>query len=171
MNGSRRFDGIQIGLNNFAGGYGGIGDRFIPTPSAHPNNQAIRVRGVQIGIFNDSGNMGPMSLPADPSQPPARVASYRDSERISTQAEDLQSPGQEYIGIQLGIANFADRIRGIQIGTLENRANEVHGIQIGIFRNYAGTLHGVQIGLINIAGNGLILPMIDQGLPIINAAF
>ena len=168
MNGARRFAGIQVGLANFAGGCSGIGEiHFPPVSSVTDTDLSVRLRGIQIGLFNDSGNKGPMSLPNEESIPPIRVTTRRESEQrvVPTQRR------YDYSGIQFGVANFADRIRGVQIGTLVNEADEVHGLQIAIFKNYARVLHGVQIGLINIAGNGLILPMIDQGLPIINAAF
>jgi len=175
MNGARRFAGIQLGLANFAGGCSAIGEvHFPPVSSVTDTDQSVRLRGVQIGLFNDSGNKGPMSLPPDESAPPSRVTSWRESEHRIMPRGLPTDRRYDYSGIQLGIANFADRIRGMQIGTLVNEADEVHGLQIAIFKNYARVLHGVQIGLLNRADNGVLLryfPGEIYGFPIINAAF
>ncbi len=175
MNGARRFAGMQVGLANFAGEFSAIGEvHFPPVSSVTDTDQSVRLRGVQIGLFNDSGNKGPMSLPRDELPHRSRVTSWRESEHSGMPRGMPADKRYDYSGIQLGIANFADRIRGAQIGTLVNEADEVHGLQIAIFKNYARVLHGVQIGLLNRADNGVLLryfPGEIYGLPIINAAF
>ncbi len=175
MNGARGFDGIQIGLINFVGGLGAIGEVHLPSASAVEDvAPLIHLRGVQVGLFNDSGNKGPMSLPRDELAHSSRVTSWREPEQSGMPRGMPADKRYEYSGIQLGIANFADRIRGVQIGTLVNEADEVHGLQIAIFKNYARVLHGVQIGLLNRADNGVLLQFFPgeiYGFPIINAAF
>ena len=157
MNGARRFDGIQMGFVNFAGGLSALGE--IPFPQNTDTNQraSIGLSGIQIGVMNDAGNMGPMSNSRKPSQ----------------------SVETCFSGVQIGIGNFADEICGVQLGALGNLANEIHGLQISVFCNYAHVLHGVQIGLINCADNGILFDKRESnpggtygvGFPIINMAF
>lgn len=51
-------------------------------------------------------------------------------------------------GIQLGLFNYADRMKGLQLGLI----------------NMAGELRGIQLGLLNFNFSGIpVLPLINIG--------
>lgn len=54
---------------------------------------------------------------------------------------------------QLGLASFAHRARGAQVGALLNVADHLSGLQVGLV-NYAGQLRGLQLGLVNLSDEG-----------------
>ena len=71
----------------------------------------------------------------------------------------------EYKGLQIGGVNYAEKMRGGQIGLLYNGADHVEGCQIGLI-NTTRTMIGVQIGLINVIQDNDV-----PFLPIINCYF
>ena len=56
--------------------------------------------------------------------------------------------GGQLLGLQLGLFNEANSMRGVQAG-LVNFCGETEGFQIGLI-NRSETMHGYQVGLINI---------------------
>ena len=142
MNQALRFDGIQVGLCNQIGSLG--------PPRLKAHKQVVqpgalsRNSGIQIGLLNGVGRTSPFS-PDD-------------------------TPESCFAGLQIGVVNAGDRIRGVQLGPLANFADEITGLQVSGLWNQARILHGVQIGLINRTGNGLLCDTLG-GIPIINAAF
>ena len=56
--------------------------------------------------------------------------------------------GGGHLGLQLGLFNEANSMRGVQAG-LVNFCGEAEGLQIGLI-NRSETMHGYQVGLINI---------------------
>ena len=56
--------------------------------------------------------------------------------------------GGQLLGVQLGLFNEANSMRGVQAGFV-NFCGETEGLQIGLI-NRTETMHGYQVGLINI---------------------
>ena len=70
----------------------------------------------------------------------------------------------EMLGIQVGLWNEANALRGVQAG-LVNVSGETQGLQVGVI-NRAETLYGYQVGLINIIRDAEL-----QFCPILNIGF
>lgn len=142
MNQALCFDGIQVGLGNQIGSLG--------PPRLEAHKQVVqpgalsRNSGIQIGLLNGVGRTSPFSF------------------------DETESC---FLGLQIGVLNAGDVIRGVQLGTLANFADEITGLQLSGLWNQARILHGVQIGLINRTGNGPLCNTRWGGVPIINAAF
>jgi hypothetical protein len=67
------------------------------------------------------------------------------------------------LGVQVGLWNEAQSIRGIQAGVI-NIANAVSGFQVGLI-NRSESLYGVQIGAVNVIREGEypFMPLINVG--------
>ena len=70
----------------------------------------------------------------------------------------------EMFGIQAGLWNEANSLRGIQAG-LVNVSGETQGLQVGLV-NLAETMYGYQVGLINVIRDAEL-----QFFPIVNIGF
>lgn len=92
--------------------------------------------------------------------------------------------GESFCGVQIGFCNFAEDLRGVQVGIFNNGnrfmhdTGCVHGLQLGLF-NFTPALYGVQIGILNFAENlhGVQIGILnyDTGdhfpIPLLRAAF
>ena len=72
--------------------------------------------------------------------------------------------GGQLLGLQAGLWNEANSIRGAQVG-LVNVSGETEGLQVGII-NRTETMHGYQVGLINVIRDAEL-----QFCPIVNIGF
>lgn len=70
----------------------------------------------------------------------------------------------EMLGLQIGLWNEANALRGIQVG-LVNVTGETQGLQVGLI-NRAESMYGYQVGLVNVIREAEL-----QFLPIINIGF
>lgn len=70
----------------------------------------------------------------------------------------------EMLGIQVGLWNEANALRGIQAG-LVNVTGETQGLQVGLI-NRAESMYGYQVGLVNVIREAEM-----QFLPIVNIGF
>lgn len=132
-----RFVGLQVGLvsatsKNLRG--------LQISPLNNIDSRKTRLRGIQVGAVNGSGDVGGLQL-------------------------GMANRGVSLRGLQVGVANRVDRIRsggqigpinvilgkrsgGFQAGAINVCREGISGIQIGLF-NTAKSLKGVQIGLLN----------------------
>ena len=72
--------------------------------------------------------------------------------------------GGDLLGLQAGIWNEANSMRGAQVGIV-NVSGETEGFQVGII-NRSETMHGYQIGLVNVIRDAEL-----QFCPIVNIGF
>ena len=72
---------------------------------------------------------------------------------------------KDLVGVQLGAADLAQRMKGAQVGVF-NLAAVAKGVQVGVV-NVTGRLEGLQIGLVNYAKEGGLLSV----TPIANVGF
>jgi hypothetical protein len=141
-------------------------------------NQALSFSGVQVGLANQVGCLGPPEPMFDAKGSRVAARSTNSGLQIgllNTVGKTLPwepdyTPDVAFVGLQLGVMNIADDIRGVQLGALMNQADQIHGLQVGLLWNQARVLHGVQIGLLNNAGNAPLSNVLG-GIPILNAAF
>jgi len=60
-------------------------------------------------------------------------------------------PSCSYCGLQAGMFNYADRLRGVQCAILGNQAADMKGIQLSLLANVAGNSAGLQCSFGNTA--------------------
>ena len=72
--------------------------------------------------------------------------------------------GGDLLGLQVGLFNEANSMRGAQVGLL-NVSGETEGLQVGII-NRSETMHGYQIGIVNVIRDAEL-----QFCPIVNIGF
>jgi len=141
-------------------------------------NQALSCAGIQVGLANQIGYLGPPQPEAHvQTVQPAKQGANRglqiglmNSVGATSPLSPAETPRSSFSGMQIGVMNFADDVDGVQVGILANKAGVISGLQLSLLWNQARVLHGVQIGLINSADN---CPWADflGGVPVINAAF
>ncbi len=95
----------------------------------------------------------------------ALVANVVDGSGVGLQIAPVNYVGDEYVGLPIGVANYAKTVGGLQIGALFNKADYVEGVQIGLI-NVTRQMIGVQIGLINVIQDNDV-----KFLPIFNCSF
>jgi len=173
MGSSPSLDGLDLGVMNYCGRFSGIQLGFMNSSGWFwgPDYLPMTLWEFDNGIFPhhlEGGGERPETLAS-------RGAQLGFMNGVAVRFSGLQlgfgNTAEDITGCQIGVGNTARRVHGVQMGTIINEADEVTGLQIGLLWNKARVLHGVQIGLLNFAGNGVTLPGIEQGFPIINAAF
>lgn len=159
--------GVQIGLVDRAGDYGGV---QIGVADWRKNG-----RGIQAGIYNDADDFGGLQLGAVSI---ARRAVGFQLGLLGNGAFDVRGAqvgllnvagrdgvlDGEVTGVQAGLLNRLGTLRGMQFGGM-NDAAVCRGVQIGLF-NRAGTLQGLQLGLLNLSHSGGL-----QVSPLLNFSF
>ncbi len=76
------------------------------------------------------------------------IANIVQGDGLGFQAGTVNAVKGEYTGLQIGVANYAEKATAFQIGVY-NGAKHIEGCQIGLI-NTTRTMAGIQIGLINV---------------------
>ena len=87
---------------------------------------------------------------------------------VSVRLDGLQAAGAANIvaedmnGVQVGAANYARRMKGLQIGVANIAGDTVRGVQAGIV-NYSRDTTGVKLGIVNITPRTRVQMMVYGG--------
>lgn len=94
----------------------------------------------------------------------ALLANIVEGDGFGLQVAPVDYVKGEYVGLQIGVANYANKAQALQIG-FYNGADHIEGCQIGVI-NTTRTMMGIQIGLVNVIQDNDV-----PFLPIINCYF
>ncbi len=78
----------------------------------------------------------------------ALIANVVDGDGIGLQVAPVNAVKGEYVGLEIGVANYAEKAQAFQIGVF-NGAHHIEGFQLGLI-NVTQTMIGAQLGLINV---------------------
>ena len=107
-------------------------------------NVARSLWGVQLSAMNNIAGTGMRGLQL------AGVSNMAGSVERGAQVSPLLNLSTGVMrGLQLGSYNYADSLRGVQLGIINIAASHPRGVQVGLF-NYTSDSGGRKIGLVNI---------------------
>jgi hypothetical protein len=94
----------------------------------------------------------------------ALLANIVDGDGMGLQIAPVDYVKGEYAGLQIGVANYAEKAQAFQIG-FYNGAGHIEGFQLGVI-NTTRTMIGIQIGVVNVIQDNDV-----PFMPIINCYF
>lgn len=108
-------------------------------------NVARSLWGVQLSAMNNIAGTGMRGLQL------AGVSNMAGSVERGAQVSPLLNLSTGVMrGLQLGSYNYADSLRGVQLGVINIAVSHPRGVQVGLF-NYTSDSGGRKIGLVNIS--------------------
>ena len=120
-------------------------DRMVGVQVGGVQNVARSLWGVQLSAMNNIAGTGMRGFQL------AGVSNMAGSVERGAQVSPLLNLSTGVMrGLQLGSYNYADSLRGVQLGIINIAASHPRGVQVGLF-NYTSDSGGRKIGLVNIS--------------------